>query len=238
MENIKSIVLLLTGCITSSTKVPFLALKNPAERRKQVIDSIKFYITHTSIENIVYCDNSNAFPDFELGLLATTNRKKFEWISFEGNQKMSEQKGKGYGEGEIVDYAIEHSRLLKKENVYIIKVTSRLIVENIELLLQHISLDRLYFSPMFKNYIDTKVYMMPKKIYRNFFSELHLSVEDVKGRYLEYIFAECIKSKKIKYNRFIVAPKIMGVSGTFGVFNKMSWWEWFIRTVRMYLIRI
>ena len=58
-------VLVITGCISPQSDVPFLAVKDPNNRRQQYLDSIKFYIKHSYAKNIVYCDNSNSNVDFE-----------------------------------------------------------------------------------------------------------------------------------------------------------------------------
>lgn len=236
-KKFNNIVLLITGCVTPSADMPFLVLKDPIERRKQYIDSIKFYINYTPIIKIVFCDNSNAESEPELEVLAKVNNKEFEWLSFMGNQKESEIKGKGYGEGEIIDYAIEHSRFIKKES-YLVKITGRLIVKNLSLLLNHISLKKGYFFPIYKGFVDTRIYMMPKKIYSEFFINLYLHVDDVKGRYLECVFAECIKKEKIKYKRFIVAPIVGGISGTSGTIHKEDFRIWIYDTIRMYFIKV
>ena len=59
-------------------------------------------------------------------------KKEFEWISFQGNTTKTQEKGKGYGEGEIIEYAINHSQLLAKSKM-LMKLTGRFYVKNMTL---------------------------------------------------------------------------------------------------------
>ena len=56
--------------------------------------------------------------------------EKLESLSFTGNEKRIASCGKGYGEDDIIEYALKHSDLLK-EATYFCKLTGWLKVDNI-----------------------------------------------------------------------------------------------------------
>lgn len=208
-------VLLITGCIKPDEKVPFLKLKETEVRRKQYIDSIQYYINMPSIKRIVFCDNSSAVEVESLYELAKKKDKQFEWISFLGNTVESIKRGKGYGEGEIIEYALKKSKLIK-ESDYIIKVTGRIIIKNINFLLKYMHSDKLYFVRNTNINVDTKLYGIPIETYKKYFIDLYKSVDDINNRYLENLFSDAILDNKLKIHSFIVYPNVEGISGSTG----------------------
>ena len=113
----KRAVLLITSSIVPQEK-RFLILKEPKQRLSQYLDSLRFYIVHTNLNNIVLCDNSGFnFPVDEMTALAKEYGKKLEIIQFVGDKKKIIENGKGYGEGEIIEYALHHSLLLKNHHI-------------------------------------------------------------------------------------------------------------------------
>lgn len=68
------------------------------------------WIKLTSINTIVFCENSNTSYDFvKISELAKNEGKTLEVLVFDGNQG-SYQYGKGYGEGRIIEDAINNSK--------------------------------------------------------------------------------------------------------------------------------
>jgi len=236
----KDIVLLITGCISPDSFVPVLALKDPVERRRQYIKSIKYYIQNTFFKNIVYCDNSGAVADEELKFLADKYQKNFEWLSFVGDSKKCIDCGKGYGEGEIVNYALEHSSIMSQCS-FMIKITGRLKVTNLELLLRFAAMDKVQFLPNKtmdrRHYINTRIYMMPIEVYRQCFKDAYLLVDDEKGVFMEHAFGICSDKNAIKYKKFIVCPRIVGGSGSTGRVYQTDLAEHIKNTLKMYLYR-
>ena len=212
---LRDYALIITGCVDPDSSVPFLQLKDKTERAKQYIDSIHYYIEKTSIASIVFCDNSGTRAPEHLFELAQKYSKRFEWISFLGDKKKSVEQGKGYGEGEIIEYALSHSSILKSAG-YIVKVTGRVVIRNINLLLRFMREDRIYFLRNTANNVDTKLYGMPILTYQHYFSKLYLDVDDLHGRYLENKFSDAIIKNGIHIDPFIVFPNAQGISGSTG----------------------
>lgn len=208
-------VLLVTGCIKPDPNVPFLEIKDYESRKEQYLESIKYYIEKTKIQRIVFCDNSLAQVAEELNVLARKHSKSFEWLSFSGNHAKAVSQGKGYGEGEIIEYALNHSTLLH-DSEYFIKVTGRVIIKNVNFLLRFMHKKNMYFCRNSQTNIDTKFYGIPIQTYKNHFQDLYKKVDDNKGKYLENLFSDEIQQEQLKVYNFAVYPDAKGISGSTG----------------------
>lgn len=214
----KEPVLLMTATVFPQEN-RYIRITNPNHRLKQYIESLKFYIIHSNIKKIVLCDNSGyMFQKNKLIRLAKKYSKEIEILSFYGNKEKIKKYGKGYGEGEIIKYALANSRILKNAN-YFIKVTGRIRIININKILQKIDLKKIYIN---KNHgiqkaMDTIIYCVPKKTYTYFFENSYQYVYDNKGIYIEHIFYKVIYDNKIKVYNLPYFPKIDGLSGSTGV---------------------
>ena len=212
---LRDYVLLITGCIDPSPDVPFLEIKNAENRRRQYIESFEYYIKKTSIRKIVYCDNSMVLKSDEICKLANQYSKEFEWVSFMGDNVKAVAQGKGYGEGEIIEFALKHSRLLQNAH-YFIKVTGRVIIKNINILLPFMNVNKMYFCRNTSTNVDTKLYGIPIEAYEKTFLTLYKEVDDRNGKYLENLFSERILGQHLPVHNFIVYPDAQGVSGSTG----------------------
>jgi hypothetical protein len=127
-------VLVVTATINVG-RTPFVEIKSDQERLFQYLCSLIAWIKLTSIDTIVFCENSNTSYDFgKIIEFAKNEGKNLEVLVFNGNQK-SQQHGKGYGEGRIIKYALSKSKKLN-DNVNFYKITGRLFVLNFEMIRQ------------------------------------------------------------------------------------------------------
>lgn len=210
--------LLVTGCISPASDMKNLTIQNIEERYKQYIDALTFYITKTKVKNIVYCDNSNYGVNKEISRIARQYDKNFEWLSFTGDSKSAAKYGKGYGEGEIIEYALLNSKIIKTCSV-LVKVTGRLKVLNIDSIIQYSYGKNHFFyitNRFDKKFIDTRFYIISKNDYINNFMKQYKNVCDGENNFLEHVFAKTIIEGKIDYRHFILEPNISGFSGTNG----------------------
>lgn len=213
-------VLLLTATVQPNLNTPFLAIKDQTERLEQYIDCIHFFLDKSRITDIVLCDNSNIDSCLFSDVIAEANmkKKKLEILSFRGNADKVIQFGKGYGEGEIVNYAIKNSTLIKK-NGYFLKITGRLKVNNIDDLVERLKYNKIYINrseTKERKYANTRLYAMSSADYDTYFSKVHLNVNDASSYYLENAFRDCIVTNKISTYNFPVFPRIIGYSGSTG----------------------
>lgn len=226
----KRVCLLMTGCINPSDDVGMLAINSSEKRRDQTIKAISFFIDHTDIKKIVYCDNSGTHEDEELYYRAQEKGKEFEWLSFLGDVEKTLQKGKGYGEGEIIKYAMEYSRLISESSI-IIKCTGRLYVRNTNLMLKLLNKNYSYLD-YHDGYIDTRFYVVQKDDYENYLIDAHNSVDDYKKKYIENVFFHIAYKSGDVFKPFLLSPDIVGVSGSMGRIYNDSFLIHYAKTIR------
>ena len=202
-------------------------LVDPEERREQYIDAISFFITKSPLTRIIVCDNSGfryseAFYD-----LALSYNKEIELLSFHGNDELVAKYGKGYGEGEIMQFVLSNSSLIKSVDGFL-KVTGRLKVANVGKLLRHCNHGENYFNPISllrprfmapkaaRCCVDTRVYYSTKKFFRDILLDAYKEVRDNNVFFLEHAYHKAIADSTVKVKCFPVAPEITGVSGSNG----------------------
>ena len=215
-------VLLLTGAIDiSSFNVPSTAIVDVNERLLQYLSSINYAIfNYNTISEIVFCENTNYVYDYSsLIEKAAINGKKLEIISFLGDYSTIQQKGKGYGEGEIIKYALYKSEILECCNTFF-KLTGRLIVRNLDKILLTTNSENCFiYHPktiyqISEDHIETFFYKVNKSLYIRYLKDIHEDVDESQSRYLEHVFYE--KLSYLDVQSFKIVPQISGLSGTSG----------------------
>lgn len=231
MLNRGKTVLIITGCVTPNKDMSFLAVKDSKLRYEQYINSIKFFLDNSLFTNIVFCDNSECKINESLVFYADKINKKLEWLSFAGDDIQQLNKGKGFGEGEIMEYVIRNSQLVRS-NDYICKVTGRLTINNINRFILLANNNETYVFTTGLNLgkniskgIDTRFYGMPKKVYNSVFREAYLDVDDMNGNYLEQEFYKSYINTSLSIGTISFFPDFNGVSGSMGVQYKEPKWK-------------
>jgi len=209
-------VLLITGCISPIKNQQWLQISEANIRLKQYIDSIKYYITHSVFDQIVFCDNSN-YQCVEKDMLidfAGQYDKKLEWLTFSGNSSIIRQWGKGAGEDEILQYAFSHSSLLKNTTSFA-KVTGRLILKNINAIVLNCKNEKNYFlRDVYRSNkfgVDTRFYVANKDFFKKnmLFCYDQLAKQNMVSSALEENYFKLLKGR---YECLPYYPKFTGVS--------------------------
>jgi hypothetical protein len=215
---------LITSCISSSdiqTK-----LIDPEKRLFHVLEGIDMWLQIQPELHLVLCDGSN----FDLGPIV---KNKFPNANIEclHHQNSSEEvfkNGKGYGEGEIIKYALNNSKKLALHDVFI-KCTGKLWVTNFEDCLKewngkfmadaHFS-RVFHFRPAKIDCIDTRFYIVNKQFYIDNLLHLYLQTNFEKNCSIEHFFLK--KIQDLKLNRYIFSkdPIVCGVGGGSGEYYK------------------
>lgn len=212
-----------------------LILKDEKERLRQYEESIQFYLESQAFERIVFCENSN-YGTEKLSYLtkaARENDVKLELLSFQGNTEKTCIHGKGYGEGEIINYVFSHSELAGTEN-YFIKLTGRLKVENVKNIVSYINKERTYFNipnRTRRDIYDTRIYGMPINQFKEYFLNAYEQVMDDQGIFLEMVYTQILQRKGIKVFNFPRYPRIIGMSGSNELVYGYTEWKCKIRDV-------
>ena len=209
-------IILLTGCIDPNG-MSYTTLSNVEERKAQYIEAIHYYLSNTNYY-IVFAENSGT--DISNLFTHDINSGRMEYLSFHGNQ--NKERGKGYGECEIIQYALDHSEIIRSHNdQQIVKITGRLIVKNIKAISRlHTSLfpKRTVFCSINSDlsFPDSRLIIAPKDFFHSFL-RVKETINDHKGYYFEHALGDTLKEEKtFNYSPFFIHPLIKGMSGSTG----------------------
>lgn len=207
------IVLLLTGCINPG-EMPFTHLTNKDERMRQYKNAIDFYL-HKTDYPIVFAENSNT--DISNDYKKDISNGRLEIITFNGND--NKQRGKGYGEAYIIEYALKKSSVIPKSDL-IVKITGRLIIENINDVIKKTfplqkeeSITCSFHSDL--QFADSRIFCATKFFLHNFVNHKD-EINDYQNIYFEHILAKYALSSKQALYPFWIEPLINGISGSTG----------------------
>lgn len=206
---------LITSAIKASA--PLTKLVDTRERLLLLADSLRLWAT-SGVSQIVVCDGSTTEIALELNKVINLSefQCKFEILGFINSTSMVSLLGKGYGEGEIVNYAIKHSKALA-DSPYFVKCTGRLFVVNYWSVIRCF---RGYFGAsssgfaFFPQCVDTRFYIASREFFLRHMANGYLSVNDSIGVHLENVyFAILINSSDTQW-LFSTPPRYKGVSGS------------------------
>ncbi|MFA9186501.1 hypothetical protein [Flavobacterium magnesitis] len=224
-------VLIITSTVNVNSCLTVLV--DAGVRLKQYVDSVLFYLQSKKIDKIIICDNS-LFDYSEIKVIndqALLNGKKIEFLNFEGDIKKIQEFGKGYGEGEIVQYVFKNSKLIREDEDCFLKVTGRLKLSNVDSILNYFKPKCNYFQPAILNpftksfKVDTRFYQLSKETFISFFMDSYKLVNDKDSFFLEHVYFRKLKEEKVKYKPFNQLPFFVGISGSTGIsyeFSKLS----------------
>ena len=210
------VILMPSAIYVSTTNV---ALSDPALRVRLTLDYLALWAHKYKGLKIVVCDGTGY--DFKKDIFKELPNEKIECIHFYYDTELVSKNGKGYGEGEIINYALKHSNYLKNSEVFA-KCTSKHFVSNLDAIMRNWNYNFLcecyfinYWSLLkFKlEFIDTRFYICTKNFYFKFLQNVHYKVQDSNGYFLEHAFKDAILNNKISK---IISPVPIGLSGTSG----------------------
>lgn len=206
-------ILLLTACINPGDMTQTI-LKDNNERLGQYKNALDFYLRVTN-HPIVFVENSGT--DISETYYSSIESGRLEILVFNGNQE--KKKGKGYGEANIIEYALYNSSFIKEDS-YIIKITGRLIVENINEIINHRfpfqKDDSIVcsFNSDFK-FADSRIFCAPTSFLKAFVKHKK-EIDDNQNIYFEHILSQRVLIDNASIYPFWIEPSILGVSGSTG----------------------
>lgn len=208
-------ILLTTAVHVSAGKT---ALTDAALREEAIIVSLKHWAKLPWVTKIVICDGSNFdFTPAIKDLLLSQPGLKIECLSFQNDTEAVGRYGKGYGEGEIISYALENSRILANAPAFA-KCTGKLWVANFEACAKRFDgrASFLLSGRRQVNYVDTRFYIVSKKFFCEQLLHGYVTVRDNEGHYLEHAYAEALEGETSDKVTIWPAPNIEGLSGSSG----------------------
>lgn len=234
--------ILLTSCVHVSDHSG--ALNDENLRIKYTLESIEKWLTISKDLKLVICDGSNF--NFSKIILQRFPDAKIECICFENNKELVALQGKGYGEGEIVNFAIHNSAFIR-EAEFFAKCTAKLWVDNYFDCLKHWNGDFLckgVFTNVFSfkktqfDYVDTRFYLVNKSFYLKYLATAYFNVGGKQGLSLEHCFRDVIQNEQFSKVLFNVPPVIRGVGGGTGTHYRNSLKRRIKEIVRLQLVRM
>ena len=237
-------ILLMTACIKPYDNIPVLKISNADERLKHYKEAIVKYINNSNFDTIVMVDNSDFVleNEYEYKNIAKKNRKEFIYLTFKGNEEKAKLKGKSYGEGEIIEYALNNCSYFKK-NPYFFKVSGRYFIKNNRAILKRIDKNNNYFDPW--NYkrlymgIDSVFFGCKTKDYLLFFAGEHEYADDDNGYGFERILYDCIKQKNVPFKFFPISPQYdVPVQASTGYVPSYKWYKEVYKKIRLIALNL
>lgn len=223
-------ILLITSCIVPQSS--YTRLSDPQKRLFLLESALIHWLEIFDARHITVCDSSNF--DWSRFIESDKRYKNIEFLSFQGDRSKVETRGIGFGEGELISFALRMSKRLRSAS-RMSKVTSRLFVENYNQLRVQGSGDKLICNIGFGGienflageimYMDTRFFSVDISFYRRNFLDAYLSVNDSMGLPIESVFARqiCSRNLILDVDVFKDYPIIRGVSGSSAhVYNESS----------------
>ncbi len=164
-----------------------LVLASPMLRWQQYQEALAFWLKHPSVAAVVFVENSGFPVDFSpLKKAYDRMAKPLEVVSYRGNLGTSE-KGRGYGEGEILNRVLEESHLIR-DNQSFFKVTGRFKVLNFGALEKTSRPHPVVVNERSlrkRRWVDTRFFKMTPEFYRRHLAHVHYE-----ARSIDYILGE------------------------------------------------
>ena len=231
----KNKVILLTACINPDG-MSFTYLQDPKEREKQYLSALQWYLLNTQYQ-IVLCENTNY-------CLPTTfdkyiNLKRLEYLSFNGNKNFDKHKGKGIGEANIIEYALENSNFINDDTL-IVKITGRLIIKNVNQLISLMSNNKAVYGWRVRHekagmQCASHFFSAPKIFFKHYFLSSKSIIDDSKFIYFETVLYKEIliwKNNSNVFNELYLPILVIGKSGSNGdsyKIERMPYLKTFVR---------
>lgn len=218
-------ILLTSSVIAMDSSV---LLRDQNLRIFHTLESIKKWSAIAPDCRFVICDGSGF--DFSSLMQEKFPNLQIECLTFLNNADLIKKRGKGFGEGEIIRYALDHSNYLR-QSTWFAKCTAKLWVDNFEQCISEWNgrfLCKAFFANVFsqKNtsleYIDTRFYLADISFYNKYLSRAHLDLEMSNGDSIEDKFLDVVNSEGLKKILFRSPPVISGVGGGSGKYYNTS----------------
>ena len=237
-----SIPILLTSSVIAHDLG--VALTDTNERLRLALESVREWLKIDPTLSLVLCDGSGF--DFGPAVQKQFPDARIECLYFQNDVGKVLAQGRGYGEGEIVRFAVEHSRLIADAGCFA-KCTSKLWVENFSDCAGQWN-GRLLLKGVFENvfslkrptqlwHIDTRFYIASIEMYRRYLIDAHQVIQKDQGYGLEECFRDVLQRESLQHVLLSVAPVICGVGGGTGVYYKNSLKRKLKEKLRLALVR-
>ncbi len=212
MSNTKSLVL-----ITTATNPPdgvFVLKMTNTAKRKVTAKAATLFWAASGVDKIVIADatGQTLLNDDEVSMLNLMNIE-VEQINYHQDNNLIIKFGKGYGEGSLIKFAIENSKLLKNQNNFFKctgKVFCRNYIEILNLINQN-KLQNIFWKDIFDNKVDTRFFYVSKEFCINFIIPTYQNIDDRREMNSENLLLSLVSEKLTSATS--VRPLLSGFAG-------------------------
>jgi len=142
-------------------------------------------------------------------------------LFFKGNNE-NVTKGKGAGEAELIEFALNHAQYFI-QNHLIIKITGRIIITNFDKILQYYTRHSTPYIALlapYKNFAYSNIIIFTSNFFSKYFFPLAHEIDDQQGINFEHVLYKAIlhaqdENKPMKIIRIL--PKFRGISASTGL---------------------
>lgn len=214
--------LLVTSAIQPMTDL-YMSVTDPDRRLLAVRGGLYRWVDRWQIRNLVIVDGSDRRPlnECDLALFGKLG-VRVEQIAYRQSAEKLQRYGKGYGESEAMDLAVEQSQLLNEAGSFF-KITGKQFVDNfaeIQAVLKAFQVQAIFYHVAIKERvvprIDTRFFYTSIDCYRQHLKGAWAGIDDQGGRPIEKVYHDILSAhlRSAATHR----PIISGLAGGTGAF--------------------
>jgi hypothetical protein len=201
----------------SPRNVPYLSMTNSNERILKYQDGIDIWLKKIPDLRIVLCDGTG----FDWSPIVQHKYKlaHIECLSHFNDIDGVQQYGKGFGEVQSLNYAVDNSRLISESKQFM-KITGKYWINNIDKFAKNDLFSEFKCKSIFKIsrwsvlYVNSAFFSCSVHAYKKYFYESYKLINDHTGKDLEHVLGDVIVNNDIKNYQFRTSPAICGWTGT------------------------
>lgn len=213
----------LLVCSAIIVDAPNTKLTSPTIRVNLLIEALINWRKLQPTLNIVLCDGSGYDLSLALKANGLGDESITETLFFYSDTQRVRERGKGFGEGQIIEHAINTSKIIKNAGGFM-KCTAKLWVPNFSICLKTFNgLAGFDYQGRSKPIlIDTRFYIVGTTFYRSHLCNAYQEVDERRGLYIEHVYKN--RLTKLSPHEYLlrVTPLIYGVSGSTGATYRPS----------------
>src|SRR6516225_11849672 len=212
------VTVLITTANNPQDGMPYLQMKDPVMRTIAAKAALYYWVAQR-IGQIVLADatGTNLLTEHEEAEIARSGTR-LEQIKYEQAAEYVIKNGKGYGEGKLIEYAIDNSELLAREE-YFFKCTGKAYVRNFPSIAANIktySILNLFWRYVgdgreMKLWADCRFYYTSKTFAKNHLLPAYFESDDSHAACEYYIYEALNRNMKVGTT---VRPLITGYAGS------------------------
>lgn len=212
------VAVLITATIHSG-RTPLVKRNDPVQRERDYLEVFEAWLSADCNVDIVFCENSGAdLSSFDAAIRSRAKKDEIRLLSFQGNEG-AYQKGKGYGEMEIIRHAFEQVPELR-DHRYVVKVSGRYRINNAERLIAQIremSADLICDIHAHLTYGDTRTVAFTPEVALTHLIPYQEETDERQGMWMEHVMARCLHRTLLAGGAWAplpCTPYCDGISGT------------------------